>query len=88
MVENKDSTAAHFTPSEAELSIIQTHLSLEAIVDKGYQATVLLKKEQAEKRKELKPLRRKIEFKKTNELFARSIFKFLKYLKHLKAFNH
>jgi len=53
MVENKDSTAAHFTPSEAERSLIQTHLGLDAIVDKGYKATVLLKKEQAEKRKEL-----------------------------------
>ena len=53
MVENKDTTAAHFTPSEAERSLIQTHLGLDATVDKGYKATVLLKQEQAEKRKSL-----------------------------------
>lgn len=48
-----ESTQAGYVPSEAERALITIHLGDAAMLDKGYNANITLKKEEAEKRCEL-----------------------------------
>ena len=42
-----------YVPAEAELAMINLHLGGAAMLDKSYNASILLKKEEAEKRAKL-----------------------------------
>lgn len=54
MVEATQSAApSGYVPSEAERALITIHLGDAAMLDKGYNANITLKKEEAEKRAEL-----------------------------------